>query len=190
MLDGVPGDPDKPHRTDIKLSKDDGALLAAEGAWSPGERWIAKAGAWHYTADFEALDGNRDDEYSRGAYVSLAGDFRSGALSTWMRYGVASDEVNRIGQYFGTGLVWNDLPGGLDDRAGIAVASAFAGDPVRDAGASRAETNIELTYSVQVTPWLRLQPDIQYIFNPGLDRSLDDALVIGLRVELNNQVAW
>jgi porin len=70
------------------------------------------------------------------------------------------------------------------------VAAAFAGEPLRDRGASRAETNIELTYSVQVTPWLRLQPDIQYIFNPGLDEGLDNALVIGLRIELFKQVIW
>ena len=188
ILDGVPGDPDRPHRTDIELSKDDGALLVSEAAWSPDEDWIAKAGAWHYTADFAPLDGSDQDEKSSGAYVSVAADL--GTLSTWMRYGFASDEVNRVGQYFGTGLVWNNPPGNLRHEAGIAVASAFSGDPLRDTGASRAETNIEVTYSVQVTPWLRLQPDIQYIFNPGLDKGLDDAWVIGLRIELKNQMEW
>ncbi len=29
------------------------------------------------------------------------------------------------------------------------------------------ETFVEATYQYQVTPWLQLQPDIQYVFNPG-----------------------
>ena len=29
------------------------------------------------------------------------------------------------------------------------------------------ETFVEATYQYQVTPWLQLQPDVQYVFNPG-----------------------
>ncbi|MEE4190214.1 MAG: carbohydrate porin [Halieaceae bacterium] len=190
ILDGVAGGPERPARTDIDLSESDGALLVAEGSYRVDERWIVKAGAWHYTSDFEVIDGDGGSEYSNGIYGSLAGEILPGTLSTWVRYGVASEEVQAVGSYFGTGLVWDGIPGDLNDRAGIAVAAAFAGEPLRDRGASRAETNIELTYSVQVTPWLRLQPDIQYIFNPGLDEGLDNALVIGLRIELFKQVIW
>jgi porin len=31
----------------------------------------------------------------------------------------------------------------------------------------RSETFIEVTYQYTVTPWLQVQPDIQYVFNPG-----------------------
>ena len=30
-----------------------------------------------------------------------------------------------------------------------------------------SETFVELTYQYQVTPWLQVQPDLQYVFNPG-----------------------
>jgi porin len=30
-----------------------------------------------------------------------------------------------------------------------------------------SETFIEVTYQAQVTPWLQVQPDFQYVFNPG-----------------------
>jgi porin len=26
---------------------------------------------------------------------------------------------------------------------------------------------VEATYQYEVTPWLQLQPDVQYVFNPG-----------------------
>ena len=36
----------------------------------------------------------------------------------------------------------------------------------------------------QVPPWLAIQPDIQYVINPGTSKSVDDALVIGTRFEI------
>ncbi len=36
-------------------------------------------------------------------------------------------------------------------------------------------------YRIQVTPWLQITPDLQYITNPGALSSNDDAFVIGLR---------
>jgi porin len=52
-----------------------------------------------------------------------------------------------------------------------------------------SETVLELTYQAPVTPWLTLQPDFQYIFNPGggvasstnPTRRIGDAAVLGLR---------
>jgi porin len=46
------------------------------------------------------------------------------------------------------------------DRAVNAVSGTH--NPVRS-----AETLIELTYQAQVTPWLQIQPDAQYVLNPG-----------------------
>ena len=44
------------------------------------------------------------------------------------------------------------------------------------------EIAIELTYRVQLTPALALQPDIQYIVNPGTEPALRNALAVGLRI--------
>ena len=51
------------------------------------------------------------------------------------------------------------------------------------------ELVLELTYKFQITPWWQLQPDFQYIFNPGggianpnvPGRRLGDAAVFALR---------
>jgi porin len=53
---------------------------------------------------------------------------------------------------------------------------------------------LELTYQAQITPWLVLQPDFQYIFHPGgnvadpTDVSgttpVQDAAVIGVRTAI------
>lgn len=54
------------------------------------------------------------------------------------------------------------------------------------------ETLIEATYQVQVTPWWQIQPDIQYVVNPGGGipdpaepaRRLRNELVVGVRTSL------
>ena len=46
------------------------------------------------------------------------------------------------------------------DRDAARASGAFT--PVRS-----DETFIEATYQYQFTPWLQLQPDVQYVFNPG-----------------------
>jgi porin len=55
-----------------------------------------------------------------------------------------------------------------------------------------AESFLEATYQYQVTPWWQIQPDIQYIFNPGAGlanpndpgRKIKNELVIGLRTNI------
>jgi carbohydrate-selective porin OprB len=44
---------------------------------------------------------------------------------------------------------------------------------------SRRQSVLELTYLLQLTGWLTLQPDFQFFFDPHLSRR--DATVIGLR---------
>lgn len=54
------------------------------------------------------------------------------------------------------------------------------------------ETFVEATYQYQVTPWWQLQPDFQYVFNPGAGianpnmpmRRVRDEAVVGLRTTI------
>jgi porin len=83
----------------------------------------------------------------------------------------------------GLGVGWARIGDGA--RAGDAAFAATAGGfyPIRS-----SESVLELTYQAQLTPWWVVQPDFQYIFNPGggiLDPSgtyvLGDAAVLGVR---------
>lgn len=46
------------------------------------------------------------------------------------------------------------------------------------------ELVVEAVYNAVLTPWLSVQPDLQYVVNPGGDAQLDDAVVVGLRVKI------
>jgi len=77
-------------------------------------------------------------------------------------------------------------------RLGLAVATAINGSAYRRAaelaGTSQtvAETNIEASWLVPISPWLTLQPDIQYIIDPNTEPTLRNDLVAGLRL----QISW
>ncbi len=65
------------------------------------------------------------------------------------------------------------LPGRENDTAGIDFGlgrvSSRVADFDRDAGLKRrgCEELVELTYQAQITPWLVVQPDLQYVFTPA-----------------------
>ncbi|MBS0324296.1 MAG: carbohydrate porin [Proteobacteria bacterium] len=73
------------------------------------------------------------------------------------------------------------------DRDNIAFGNTVPG-PVRS-----SESFVELTYQYQLKPWIQLQPDIQYVFNPGAGipqpadptRRIRNELVVGLRTNIS-----
>jgi len=148
-----------------------------------------KGGAWGFARTRAALESEeREPEY--GVYGSV--EHRLGERwSVYARLGLANDDVSRIGRYFGAGLVRHEglLPG-RDDAIGFALAHARNGDPYRAAlraegvATDAAETALELTWRVPFGEHFALQPDLQYVIDPGTDPSLDDALVFILRVDV------
>ena len=60
-FDGVAGDPERPARTSLRLTRHDGALLVAEsGASVADDAWRkASVGVWRYTERFDRIDGGR-----------------------------------------------------------------------------------------------------------------------------------
>ena len=202
LLDGVPGDPDDLSKTAIRFSGDEGVLHALEyDHLLPGGTRFG-IGGWLYSADFDLIEGQgisgaalRDDG-NRGLYGFVDMPLRfwesSGVkMNAFLRYGMANDKINVLDSYIGGGIVVSGfLDSRPDDQLGIAFGSARVGDPFKRAsvaagnGIESNETNIELTYSTQVTDWLRLQPDVQYVTNPGANPDLGNALVFGLQFEI------
>ena len=116
----------------------------------------------------------------------------------------APGDRNLVNLYLDGGLAYKGPFGRADDQVGLAVgyarvgnaARAFDGDVVRLTGQFHpirsGETVLELTYRFQLTGWWQLQPDFQYIFNPGggipdpnyPGRRIRDSAVVGLRTAI------
>jgi porin len=190
LMDGVPGDPARPQRTAIKLGNGDGALLVGEvEAPLPGGKLLF--GHWRYTAPADDLLGqgqHRNNGYYLRAEARLAseGDDADQGLAASFRLGIADGLVNQFNRFASAGLTYTGpIKGRDDDQFGLAVASAFTSSDYRLATpATGAETVVELTYRAPLTKWLTVQPNLQYVLNPGTDPELGNALAFGLRVEL------
>ncbi|KKC27455.1 hypothetical protein WP12_03175 [Sphingomonas sp. SRS2] len=173
VLDGAPG-----------IGGDHGALLIGE-AEAPLFGGRILLGHWRYTARFDDHGGGRrrgnGGVYLRGEAPIASGSI--GDLAGFFRIGTASGRINMFDRFASAGL---KLTGGWaeEDELGIAFASAFTAEDYRTAfGGGKAETAIELSYRTPIAGWLNLQPNIQYVRNPGADPTIGDALVLGMRFE-------
>ena len=113
-------------------------------------------------------------------------------LTIFGRAGIANPRVNRFSQYYGGGLVYTGLfPGRNFDQTGMGVAAALngkyfkrsqrrSGQPVEN-----AEITLEVTHSIFVNPNVFIQPDVQYVINPGTVPGRKNAFVLGVRLEFN-----
>lgn len=114
----------------------------------------------------------------------------------------APGDRNLVNFYADAGATWKGpIDSRADDTVGLAVGYARISDAARaldaDTGFYTAtaypirsnETVLELTYQVQVAPWWQVQPDLQYVFNPGggvlnPDRPgqrIGDAFILGVQ---------
>lgn len=112
-------------------------------------------------------------------------------LGFFGRIAFTKEDRNFLNFYFDTGLTYKGLiPGRDEDTLGVAFAYAQLGNTARntliDEGSVGvgAEMVLEFTYQAQITPWLVIQPDVQYIINPGGTQDLNNAFVIGGRAAI------
>jgi porin len=101
------------------------------------------------------------------------------SFSVFARAMGAPGNRNLIDFYVDGGFMYKGPFGRADDQTGIALGYARVGNAARgfDADVQRltggfhpirsTEVVLELTYRFQLTGWWQLQPDFQYIFNPG-----------------------
>lgn len=155
-------------------------------------------GFWRYSRkfdDFTAVDGlgNPKRRHSQGVYVlaerslMVEQGHSSQGLAGFARFGTASESVNQADWTSSLGLRYHGLFAGRDDDiASIAVTVNHNGDKFRRAnGGESTETDWELTYRAKINGWLTLQPDMQYIMNPGMDKALKNSWIIGAHAEVD-----
>jgi porin len=154
-----------------------------------------KFGGWYDSGAFPdqryGTDGlSLADPASNGMPIMHQGNYSLYAVAdqtVWQSASDSSRNVNVFGRIMGAPTNQNYItffvnggvtmaapfPGRDNDQAGIdfglgTVSSRKAGfDTDSGLPAQGSEGLIELTYQAQVLPWLVVQPDMQYIINPG-----------------------
>lgn len=190
LFDAVAGDPDRPRRTVVRFPGDTGLLTVAEAEYRLSEQAEIQVGAWSYTSKFDTLpdvEGRVERRRGNGGAYALVetrlGSIGDAPVDGWVRAGTAERLFNPISLYFGGGIA----VGPEDGRFGLAVAHARLGSSARhsfDERPERAETIVEITYARAIGDRLIVQPDIQYVINPGFERGLKNSLAAGVRLQL------
>lgn len=208
LTDGVPGDPDEPRGTHIRLDERDGtfsilelgsAPQANEGGQAAAEGTFNKTavGFWRYSERFDDpvdVDDGGDPRRrrSQGMYFlverTLLREKADGAqgLSGFVRFGTASRNLHQADWVGSVGLIYQGLLAGRgEDVAGIAVTVNHASSKYRRLNdADRAQTSYEATYRAQIAPWFALIPTLQYFHNPNMDPGTDNTWIVGSRAEI------
>lgn len=190
---GVLGDPGG-----VDFSFDDGALAIVEGGVE-GDRKLS-AGVWRYTKrqdDLRDVDGGGDplQRVAQGAYVVYEQPLNDAegprALTGFFRAGVSDGDTTPFQGGWQAGvLVERVFDGRPDSSFSVGVNQGLISDGHRqneiDLGVPMAnsEMQLEITYSDRLFSHVTVQPDLQWVRNPGGDRSADDAIVAGLRVSV------
>lgn len=193
LVEAVPGDrlAGTPR---VQFAPEEGWLWANEVGLMGASGSKLGVGHWRYTSTFETLAGDgRASGY--GLYAigehALYDTEQEGArgLALYGRAGWASEEVHPIAFAWAAGLCWNaPFRSRPDDMVGLAVASATQSQPMLqllEAGGEpgeNGETAFEFTYSTTILPFVTIQPNIQFIHNPGASAIYKDALVAGVRL--------
>lgn len=202
--DGAPGTDDDQF-TSTRVTGDEGALLIGELEYSSERIHKAALGAWVYTTGFERLDapltgGSGEQHGNTGFYAHF--DARMGSMGHVdfdgsLRAGVAEARFNAVDQLLSAAVtathIFDSRPG---DALGLGVAWAHLGDDYRalrsfdGQPATAAETTFELVYRAELTPWLSLLPNVQFVNSPGADPMVGDSWVAGLRFEISRDRTW
>jgi porin len=171
----------------------DGFLSIAEaGFLIPGDAPSKFAlGGWSYDREFEKISDASEKDFSTG-YYALADFGINEDLSVFSRVGHAATSTNAVGLGVTAGIQVKKLfSSEREDSLGFGLAQVFLGDDYRAAqlqagvDTSPSEMTWELTYRIQVTPEVALQPDLQYVVNPSGDKNIPSATVGSLRVEIS-----
>jgi porin len=165
------------HFYDLRFDRAGLTLADSRSSGHPGNH----SGNWSIYATTDQVlwrNGERSDE----------------TLSGFIRLGLAPSDRNLVSFYADAGFAWKGLFADRpDDALGLSASwlrssSAVSGLDRDTCSLTRLcapvhghEAVVELTYQYALTPWLQLQPDLQYIIHPGSSSALKDAFVQGVR---------
>ncbi len=149
-----------------------------------------RVGSWYDPQPKANSDASKNYRDDTGLYLSCdqlltkenSDPQDSQGLGTFFRYGYAHSKTNDITNFWSLGLQYQGLLDGRDDDVmGLGFAQGVFSDQASTTYTEDYETAMELYYSAAVTPWLNISPSIQFVKNPGGNKSAGDAVVIGAR---------
>ncbi len=175
VFDGLPTEYEQ-NKYNLKWSfgKDQGVFAVSEyelsGLIKNRPEGSYRAGAYYHSQLMESVTENNGKEFRYNYGLYLIADqmiYRKssgkGGLGIFGQLAISPRSINTHYRYLGLGLSWQGLFKNRDeDIMGIAITNAGFHD-----SSKKDETILELSYKAQLTDNIFVQPDFQYVINPG-----------------------
>jgi len=180
VYDGDPGSlDDDPYNLDLTINDEQGFLSITEIQLSePGDNSSGtyKLGFQYHSGDFLDYDDTTQVQEGNWGVYFIGDKAINNNAGAFLQMGYANPNYNLNHIYIGGGVNIKGFSGREDDLLGIGF--AMAGISNKFIGFDKDhETSIELTYHLQIHDNIILQPDMQYIINPGAISGTDNAFV-------------
>jgi porin len=182
----------------IPLADEDSSGNPLTHAWNYGFYWILDQMLYREPGKAEAVASSvtMDGKSVASSKTSTAAEEEEEAVDQglgWFgRIAFGPQDRNFVGFYVESGLVYTGaIPTRDEDQVGVGFVYAQLTDGARrtlELEGSRgvgAEMLLEVTYQANITKWLYVKPNAQFIINPGGTQDLGNAFVIGARVSVN-----
>ena len=203
-MNGFPRDfeDDDKHGVDFTFKPREGSFFILEASY----QWVPTTelrnenpgrlpgritfGGYYDTGTFERLDGSGDTDKVLGkAYVIVRQKVwepvivSDRGIVVWTAGTVGGKRsIVPLPYFWSGGMLWTGPFRRLEkDVLALGFAVQFFSDALID---QTVETVLEAAYSFNVTTWLTITPDIQYIIRPSGMQSIDNALLAGVLVYL------
>lgn len=136
-----------------------------------------------------AIYGNFDQ------YLYLKDEQTEQGFGCFGRLGFAPKDRNAVNWFFSLGIGGKGMvPRRSDDTFGIGyyfadISNELTKGPILPS--LKPEQGVELYYNIEITPWLRITPDLQFIVNPAAASAVrsaadsDFSLVLGSRMQMS-----
>lgn len=200
VIDGNPADTHSPRKfASVHIDSDEGLLLVGELEYRT-DSWRTVVGHWRYSAKFDEFSGiadgsSRQSRRNSGTYGFVEGPIRQfddRRLLAVLRLGTANPKFNIISSTIQAAMVlerpWLRREG---ESLSMGVAHARNGGPARRLAAVNGrvmlihETVVELAWRVPISERIVLQPDLQFVLNPGAVDHGDNVWAGGVRIEVD-----
>jgi porin len=173
---------------DDDLSNDWFHIAQVDLVWEKLHGGGLSLGGWYHTGRFDRFDGGTEDEAS-GLFATLHQTIwrdqdTARSVELGVQYGWNDQDLSEVEHHVGIGCVMHAPLSSRDhDELGVYLSWVDLSDEP-GAGFRDDEYAIDAYYAIGLHLNATVRPEVQYIFNPMGDPTVDDALVLGVRVEL------
>ena len=202
------------HGRNFSVNFSDGLMVLAEATYHDKLGDVSRAlpghltlGGYYHSGSFKKLDAPSGSNLPSDSEFGNYGIYGAADQMVW-RFGKAPDprgvlpwvgvvgapnaDISLFPFFFNTGVVvrgpitarpYDDIVFGL--LYGSFSNVLREGQRAAGEAPQHFEMVLELSYILQITPWLQLEPDIQYVIEPGGTGDIPNALVLGAQISIN-----